>query len=81
MDSQSVILGDFNIFDISKYAHLFETEYTSSSEFTSYISFPAEQATFDYVLLPRSLALESLSSTEGLSDHNALTIKITTIEH
>lgn len=72
----SVILGDFNIFDITAVKHLYEKSYVASTEIADYISFPSETATFDYVLVPKQYQLSSLETHEGLSDHNALTCKL-----
>ncbi|MNI72426.1 Endonuclease/Exonuclease/phosphatase family protein [compost metagenome] len=72
----SVILGDFNIFDITAVKHLYEKSYVASTEIADYISFPSEAATFDYVLVPKQYQLSSLETHEGLSDHNALTCKL-----
>lgn len=74
----SVILGDFNIFDITAVKHLYENSYVTSTEIADYISFPSEAATFDYVLVPKQYQLSSLETHEGLSDHNALTCKLAT---
>lgn len=71
-----VILGDFNIQDIQAHSNVFASSYTVSTEFTPYISFPSESATFDYVLLPKQYQYISLNVTEGLSDHNALTTEL-----
>jgi endonuclease/exonuclease/phosphatase family metal-dependent hydrolase len=70
--TESVVLGDFNIFDITTVAHLYADDYTASTEFTDYVSFPSENATFDYVLLPKTYTFTSLHIGENLSDHNAL---------
>jgi endonuclease/exonuclease/phosphatase family metal-dependent hydrolase len=71
-NTESVVLGDFNIFDITTVADLYADDYTASTEFTDYVSFPSENATFDYVLLPKTYTFTSLRVGENLSDHNAL---------
>ena len=71
-NTESVVLGDFNIFDITTVADLYADDYTASTEFTDYVSFPSENATFDYVLLPKAYSFTSLHIGENLSDHNAL---------
>lgn len=74
----SVILGDFNIFDIQTVSHLFSTDYVASTEISQYISFPSEDATLDYVLIPKTFTCSSIDIGENLSDHNALTIELNT---
>lgn len=75
-NDSSIILGDFNIHDVQTVSDLYAPDYTASTEFTKYISFPSEAATFDYVLLPKSYNYMSLSVGKGLSDHNALVIEL-----
>lgn len=70
----SVIVGDFNIFDIQTVSHLYSPDYIASTEISKYISFPSEAATFDYVLAPKAFKYLSLDIGEDLSDHNALTV-------
>ncbi|MNH50319.1 Endonuclease/Exonuclease/phosphatase family protein [compost metagenome] len=73
---RSVILGDFNIFELGTVKHLYEPEYTASTEVADYISFPSENATFDYALVPHEYKLTSLTVGENLSDHNALSFEL-----
>lgn len=73
---QSIILGDFNIHDVQTVSDMYSTDYTASSEFARYISFPSEGATFDYVLLPKKYNFMSITTGEGLSDHNAVTTEL-----
>ncbi|MDB5187108.1 MAG: hypothetical protein JWM07_580 [Candidatus Saccharibacteria bacterium] len=77
-DSKSVVLGDFNIFDIKTVKDLYAADYVASTEFMPYISFPSENVTLDYVLMPRDYTLTSLSIGENLSDHNALSFEFIT---
>ena len=72
----SVILGDFNIFDIQKVSSLYAGDYQASTEFAPDVSVPSEHATLDYVLVPYNYELTSLSVGENLSDHNALTFHL-----
>jgi endonuclease/exonuclease/phosphatase family metal-dependent hydrolase len=74
----SVILGDFNIFDIQTLDHLYSSDYIVSTEINKYISFPSENATLDYVLIPNVFTCTSIDIGENLSDHNALTIELST---
>ena len=75
-DEASVILGDFNIFDIQTVSELYSDDYYVSTEFYQYVSFPSENVTLDYVLVPRDYSFGSLSIGENLSDHNALTFEL-----
>ena len=72
----SVILGDFNIFDINTVRDMYSADYFASTDITKYVSFPSEDATLDYILVPHVYTVESLSVGEDLSDHNALTINL-----
>ncbi len=67
-----IIVGDFNIFDLEKEYELYSDDYTASSEFSNYISFPIKNQTLDYVLMPNEYSFTSFETCEGLSDHNAL---------
>lgn len=75
-DETSVILGDFNIFDIQTVDHLYSNDYIASTEISQYISFPAENVTLDYVLIPKTFTCTSINVGKNLSDHNALTIEL-----
>lgn len=71
-NKSNLIAGDFNIFDINTQRGLFEDNYTVSTDITTYISFPSENATLDYMLLPNKLRYVSVKTVEGLSDHNGV---------
>lgn len=71
----SIILGDFNIFGIHTVSNLYSSEYIASIDFSQYVSFPSENATLDYVLMPHNYTFTSLSTNEGLSDHNAISFE------
>lgn len=73
--STSIVLGDFNIFDIKTVSDIYSAEYAASTDFLQYVSFPSENATFDYILMPLDYTFRSLSVGEGLSDHNALSFE------
>lgn len=75
-DSKVIISGDFNIFDLSANAELYDDAYTASTEAKSYVSFPSESKTLDYVLIPKNMAFESLDAIPGLSDHSALVYRV-----
>jgi endonuclease/exonuclease/phosphatase family metal-dependent hydrolase len=72
-----IIAGDFNMTSLEASRHLWSDEYTTSSQ-TPYISFPSEQKTIDYILIPKSDAFVSVTATpEALTDHCAVTAEIT----
>lgn len=71
-NKSNLIAGDFNILDINTQRSLFEDNYTVSTDITAYISFPSENATLDYILLPNKLRYISVKTVEGLSDHNGI---------
>lgn len=71
----SVVLGDFNIFDINAASDLYSSDYSVSTDFSQYVSFPSENVTLDYVLMPKDYSFTSLSIGENLSDHNAITFE------
>lgn len=77
-NATSVILGDFNIFNMQAVSDLYSLDYSVSTDFKQYVSFPSENATFDYILLPHDYTFTSLTIGENLSDHNALSFEFTT---
>jgi endonuclease/exonuclease/phosphatase family metal-dependent hydrolase len=70
-EEKPIIAGDFNIFDISEHEKLYKG-YSVSVDFSNYVSFPSEGKTIDYMLLPDKYEYQSITATEGLSDHAAL---------
>ncbi len=71
-DTVSIIAGDFNILDINTQRASFDDQYSISTDTTSYVSFPIENATLDYILLPKVLHFVSIKTLEGISDHNGV---------
>ncbi len=71
-----ILIGDFNIYDISKYKSLYSSMFKDSFIFKKYISYPEEKATFDYVLIPKEFNFVKLETVNGLSDHSLLITKI-----
>lgn len=65
----NIIAGDFNIFDINTQRASFDNKYSVSTDTTSYISFPTENATLDYILLPKAFHFVSVKTLESISDH------------
>lgn len=68
----TIIAGDFNIFDISAQRAGFDDKYSVSTDTTLYISFPTENATLDYILLPKAFHFVSIKTLESISDHNGV---------
>lgn len=67
-----IILGDLNIYDLSKLVHLF-SGYTSSYSIKPYISYPKDKGTLDYILLPQVYEfIEVNCLDDGISDHRAV---------
>ena len=73
---ERIIVGDFNMADLSTSKHLWQDSYTSSSQF-EYVSFPSEEKRIDYFLVPKSFNLRHVGvSNDELSDHRALTAEV-----
>lgn len=74
---QRIIGGDFNIRDLEALRSLWEADYNATTE-TPYISYPADNKRVDYFLVPKrySITKTEVSTTEYLSDHQALTINL-----
>jgi endonuclease/exonuclease/phosphatase family metal-dependent hydrolase len=71
-----IIVGDFNIPDLEKYAELWQHDYSASSG-EPYVSYPSLKSRIDYILMPKSDAFIDITvSDDGLSDHRALTADI-----
>jgi endonuclease/exonuclease/phosphatase family metal-dependent hydrolase len=75
-DKVSIIAGDFNILDINTQRAGFDDKYSVSTDTTSYISFPIENATLDYILLPKAFHFVSIKTLEGISDHNGVLVVV-----
>jgi endonuclease/exonuclease/phosphatase family metal-dependent hydrolase len=71
---QPVLLGDFNIFDLSVYTNTRLKSYTLSSDVTTYKSMPKNDGTLDYIVVPsaRYELKEVLCPEIYVSDHKAL---------
>lgn len=75
-DGGWMIGGDFNIFDLREYAHLYKDSYVSTADLHDYVSFPSEGFRFDYFLVSKTYNLEYLNVIDGMSDHSALEIGV-----
>lgn len=68
-----IIFGDFNLFDISKYKSNILSNYLSSIDFKNYQSYPKDNGTLDYVLVPDKYSIKKvICPTLYVSDHRAL---------
>ncbi len=68
-----IILGDFNLYNLSKYKNIL-SDYKLSTTEDNYISYPEDQGTLDYVVIPTSLYDFSrvTCSKKYVSDHRAV---------
>lgn len=71
-----IILGDFNMFSIDKHSQALKGNYTASTDFLPYTSYPEKQQTLDYMLLPSGFSFKSIETVDGLSDHVALVFEL-----
>jgi len=72
-----ILVGDFNIFNISKYRELYSDSYQTSSDLYDYTSYPKDNGSLDYILLPHKYKFESFSCRdEYVSDHRMIVAKI-----
>lgn len=74
---QPIILGDFNIKYAQKIKELAEKyDYISSAEY-EYISYPADNCSYDYILIPKTFSFLKFECVAGeVSDHKALFAEI-----
>lgn len=73
-----IIGGDFNIPNLDIYSPMWDQEYITTTS-QDYISFPSENKRIDYFLIPKQYELESIeTSSDGLSDHRAVTVNLKT---
>ncbi len=73
-DSQPIILGDFNIFELGKHVdNELLQGYSLSSDELSYISIPKNNGTLDYIIIPQRYSFSSVTCPEdAVSDHRAV---------
>jgi endonuclease/exonuclease/phosphatase family metal-dependent hydrolase len=76
-DTENILIGDFNIFDIAKYKELYSKKYRSSSDIYDYVSYPEKDSSLDYILLPNKYEFEDfVCREEYVSDHRMIVAKI-----
>lgn len=73
-----IITGDFNLPKpkMLNSKNFWGEKYTCSIELKDYLSFPKENQTFDYFLVPKTIKLTDIRIIKGLSDHNAIACEI-----
>lgn len=68
-----IILGDFNLFSLEHFKKSYSDYYTASSEKYFYVSYPEQNTTLDYILLPKEYRFIGVSCPDVfVSDHRAL---------
>ena len=74
---KSILVGDFNIFDMSKYRDLYGDKYQASSDLYEYVSYPEDNASLDYILLPHGYEFQDFFCLDvPISDHKMIVSKI-----
>ena len=78
-----ILTGDFNLpkNKILANKQLWDKDYSCSIDFIDCISFPKENQTFDYFLIPNTNQITSIRIVSGLSDHNAIICDIDTVDY
>jgi len=75
---ERIMAGDFNIDHLETLSELWQNHYESSTKIP-YVSFPSQNKRNDYILVPKTYEfLDVATSTDGLSDHRAVTVHIET---
>lgn len=70
---QPIILGDFNIFDLSVYKKTRLKNYILSTDTATYESMPKNNGTLDYIAVPSEYTISSVVCPDiYVSDHRAL---------
>lgn len=73
-----IILGDFNIFDLSAYSKTRLKNYTISTDITNYESMPKNGGTLDYIAAPKEYQITNVVCPDTyVSDHRALVANVT----
>ncbi len=69
-----ILSGDFNLpkQKMLDRKTIWSEPYSCSIDYKDYTSFPKENQTFDYILVPKSANIIDVRIAEGLSDHNAI---------
>ena len=74
---KAVIMGDFNILDISLAKEFYKDNYKCSYDYSSYVSYPEKSETLDYCLIPSDYSFLRVEVVgEDVSDHKALACSI-----
>ncbi|MFC1698318.1 endonuclease/exonuclease/phosphatase family protein, partial [Nanoarchaeota archaeon] len=72
-----LIIGDFNIKDPHTISELIDGDYIISTEIKKYVSYPSENITLDYFLIPKKIKIKSFKCIgSNISDHKAFVLEI-----
>ncbi|MGB8816182.1 MAG: endonuclease/exonuclease/phosphatase family protein [Minisyncoccia bacterium] len=72
-----ILAGDFNIKNFGQYKTLYENSYRLSSDEFSYLSYPKDGVSYDYVMIPKQYEfIDFQCRDEYVSDHRMITTKI-----
>lgn len=75
-NEKRILVGDFNMFNLTNYLEGL-SDYKLSFDFSNYISYPKDNGTLDYILIPENYYfMEVKCLEEYMSDHKALFAKI-----
>lgn len=70
-----IIVGDFNIANLHAYRKLF-LGCTLSTDKNAYVSYPLENKTFDYFIIPDTYDCKRVSVVDGMSDHSFVSCQL-----
>lgn len=77
---ETIVLGDFNIFDLDKHKDIL-SDYNLSSDITNYISYPKDNGSLDYIILPKNMQINDVNcSHNDISDHRLLLAEVSLVE-
>lgn len=72
-----IMIGDFNIKNLSEYQDLYGDNYVNSADIHDYVSYPSKSERLDYILLSKEYNLSDFRVLFGwYSDHLALSFTI-----
>jgi len=74
-----IIIGDFNLYNLGKYRSNILSEYKTSFDYKQYTSYPKDNGTLDYILIPKTMNFRDVACSDTyVSDHLAVTASIDT---
>lgn len=76
-DEVPIIVGDFNVKNLSQYKDTYDSFYKNSADVFSYISYPKDNLSYDYFLIPNKYDFLDFKCLDNyLSDHRAIKAEI-----